>query len=106
MNERVTIISNQIIGEEFKFYWITAGHLDYNYPDTLRTSKPRFIFLDFKKIRFAAVFLYDSCEDLALCFPVTVNVIRRRDNAISTHQKKTHYLFASRRQNSLKLCKY
>jgi len=54
-------------------WWRVNILLDYCWTFGLQLSgyftdfkKIRFIFLDFKKNRFDAVFLYDSCEDLAL----------------------------------------
>ena len=84
-------------------WWRVNILLDYCWTFGLQLSgyftdfkKIRFIFLDFKKNRFDAVFLYDSCEDLALCFPVTVNVIREvRKSPNSLNQQKVSKKFWS-----------
>jgi len=103
-------------------WWRVNILLDYCWTFGLQLSgyftdfkKIRFIFLDFKKNRFDAVF-FTILARTWLCFPVTVNVIRRRDNAISTHQKiltiyslqddKTHSNYVNTRNKNLIIHSY
>lgn len=114
--KRVKIISDQIIGGELIFYWTTAGHLDFNYPDTLRTSKKSDLYSQTSRKIDLMQFFFTILARTWLCFPVTVNVIRRRDNAISTHQKiltiyslqddKTHSNYVNTRNKNLIIQSY
>lgn len=99
-------------------WWRVNILLDYCWTFGLQLSgyftdfkKIRFIFLDFKKNRFDAVF-FTILARTWLCFPVT----RRRDNAISTHQKiltiyslqddKTHSNYVNTRNKNLIIQSY
>lgn len=89
------IIFDRIICGEFAILLdTTAGHFDFNfdfnYPDTLRTSKKPSDFYSLpSRCRFAAVFSLRISRGLGYyCFPVTVNVIRRDEIMLSQHIKK------------------
>lgn len=89
------IIFDRIICGEFAILLdTTAGHFDsnfdFNYPDTLRTSKKPSDFYSLpSRCRFTAVFFFTNLARtwLLLLSGYCERYSQRRDNAISTHQK-------------------
>lgn len=92
--ENIIIFDRIICGEFAILLDTTAGHFDFNfdfnYPDTLRTSKNHQIFiLCLQDVDLLQFFSLRISRGLGYyCFPVTVNVIRRDEIMLSQHIKK------------------